>query len=198
MLDVSLASIQQSSVHPGSNAGIGFAVPVDTVNRIVPQLIRQGEITALAWACALETTVFHADSNSLACSLSRSIEAVLRKPLACGAHASMPEGGQSLGILSWPLMATVLRTSNDLFNAMGKRAVGATVKVAVIRGEARLSVSVTLQADVGASARVVKIFIHGSLQGIPPSSRARHCQVNEKSLPDAFPLRKAEGVGIAK
>jgi hypothetical protein len=25
-----------------------------------------------------------------------------------------------------------------------------------------------------------------------------HCQVNEKSLPDAFPLRKAEGVGIAK
>src|SRR5262250_1192674 len=29
----------------GSSAGIGFAVPVDTVNRIVPQLIRQGEIT---------------------------------------------------------------------------------------------------------------------------------------------------------
>src|SRR5262249_45219443 len=29
----------------GSSSGIGFAVPVDTVNRIVPQLIRQGEIT---------------------------------------------------------------------------------------------------------------------------------------------------------
>src|SRR5215470_15717817 len=26
----------------------------------------------------------------------------------------------------------------------------------------------------------------------------RHCQVNEKSLPDAFPLRKAEGVRRAK
>ena len=26
----------------------------------------------------------------------------------------------------------------------------------------------------------------------------RHCQVNEKSLLDAFPLRKAEGVGRAK
>jgi hypothetical protein len=25
-----------------------------------------------------------------------------------------------------------------------------------------------------------------------------YAQVNEKSLPDAFPLRKAEGVGIAK
>ncbi len=39
-----------------------------------------------------------------------------------------------------------IETSNDLFNAMEKRAVGATVKVAVLRGEARLSVSITLQA----------------------------------------------------
>jgi S1-C subfamily serine protease len=29
----------------GANAGIGFAVPVDTVNRVVPQLIRDGKYT---------------------------------------------------------------------------------------------------------------------------------------------------------
>ncbi len=29
----------------GANAGIGFAVPVDTVNRVVPQLIRNGKYT---------------------------------------------------------------------------------------------------------------------------------------------------------
>src|SRR5207249_3560315 len=29
----------------GASSGIGFAVPVDTVNRIIPQIIRQGEIT---------------------------------------------------------------------------------------------------------------------------------------------------------
>ena len=28
----------------GSNAGIGFAVPVDTVNRVAPQLIRHGRV----------------------------------------------------------------------------------------------------------------------------------------------------------
>src|SRR5947208_5224006 len=28
----------------GSNAGIGFAIPVDIVNRIVPQLIRDGRV----------------------------------------------------------------------------------------------------------------------------------------------------------
>ena len=31
-----------------------------------------------------------------------------------------------------------------------------------------------------------------------PNLYKRHCQVKEKSLPDAFPLRKAEGIGIAK
>jgi S1-C subfamily serine protease len=29
----------------GSSAGIGFAIPVDDVNRVVPQLIRQGKVT---------------------------------------------------------------------------------------------------------------------------------------------------------
>mgnify|MGYP002085229183 CR=1 FL=1 len=29
----------------GANAGIGFAVPVDTVNAIVPQLIKHGKLT---------------------------------------------------------------------------------------------------------------------------------------------------------
>jgi S1-C subfamily serine protease len=29
----------------GSNAGIGFAIPVDTVNRIVPQLVRNGHVS---------------------------------------------------------------------------------------------------------------------------------------------------------
>ncbi len=29
----------------GSSAGIGFAIPVDEVNRVVPQLIRSGKVT---------------------------------------------------------------------------------------------------------------------------------------------------------
>jgi len=45
----------------GSSAGIGFAVPVDTVNRIVPQVIRQGEITRPGLrGCALAMIVCRA------------------------------------------------------------------------------------------------------------------------------------------
>ena len=40
-----LIGVNAAIVSPsGSNAGIGFAIPVDTVNRIVPQLIRHGRV----------------------------------------------------------------------------------------------------------------------------------------------------------
>jgi hypothetical protein len=32
----------------GSNAGIGFAIPVDAVSRVVPKLIRNGRVPTLA------------------------------------------------------------------------------------------------------------------------------------------------------
>jgi 2-alkenal reductase len=40
MIGVSTAILSPS----GSNAGIGFAIPVDAVNRVVPQLIRNGRV----------------------------------------------------------------------------------------------------------------------------------------------------------
>jgi len=40
-----LIGVNSAIISPsGSNAGIGFAIPVDTVNRVVPQLIRNGHI----------------------------------------------------------------------------------------------------------------------------------------------------------
>src|SRR2546426_3356402 len=41
-----LIGVNTAIISPsGSSAGIGFSIPVDIVNRIIPQLIRQGEIT---------------------------------------------------------------------------------------------------------------------------------------------------------
>jgi 2-alkenal reductase len=41
VIGVTTAIISRS----GSNAGIGFAIPVDTVNRVVPELIRNGRVS---------------------------------------------------------------------------------------------------------------------------------------------------------
>ena len=39
----------------GANTGIGFAIPVDTVNRVVPQLISKGEVARLVLGVQVQT-----------------------------------------------------------------------------------------------------------------------------------------------
>ena len=56
------------------------------------------------------------------------------------------KGGVKLGDVIVAIDGERIETSNELFNAMEKRAVGETVKVTVLRGETRLSMPVTLQA----------------------------------------------------
>jgi len=56
------------------------------------------------------------------------------------------KGGVKLGDVIVAIDGERIETSNELFNAMEKRAVGETVKVTVLRGESRVSMAVTLQA----------------------------------------------------
>jgi S1-C subfamily serine protease len=130
----------------GTSSGIGFAVPVDTVNRIVPQLIRQGEVTRAGLGVRIGddrvsrrfklpgVLIIEVDKGSAA--------------EAAGLRGTRVDakGGTTLGDIIVAIDGNRIETSNDLFNALEKRAVGETVKVTVARGETRLSVSVTLQA----------------------------------------------------
>ena len=130
----------------GSSAGIGFAVPVDTVNRIVPQLIRQGEITRPGLGVRLGDDRVSRRLN---------LPGVLITDISKGSAAEAAglrgtradaRGGVALGDIIVGIDNDRSETSNDLFNALEKHAVGETVKVTVVRGEARLTVPVKLQA----------------------------------------------------
>ena len=129
----------------GSNSGIGFAVPVDTVNRIVPQLIRQGEITRAGLGVRIS------DDISRRLKLPGVLIIGVDKGSAAEAAGLRStridaKGEVKLGDVIVAIDGERIETSNDLVNAMEKRAVGATVKVIVLRGETRLSMPVTLQA----------------------------------------------------
>jgi S1-C subfamily serine protease len=130
----------------GSYSGIGFAVPVDTVNRIVPQLIRQGEITRAGLGVRIGddrvsrrlnlpgVLIIEVDKGSAA--------------EAAGLRSTQVDarGGVKLGDVIVAIDGERIETSDDLFNAMEKHAVGEVVKVTVLRGERRVSMAVTLQA----------------------------------------------------
>ena len=129
----------------GSSSGIGFAVPVDTVNRIVPQLIRQGEITRAGLGVRIS------DDISRRLKLPGVLIIGVDKGSAAEAAGLRStrvdaKGEVKLGDVIVAIDGERIETSNDLVNAMEKRAVGATVKVIVLRGETRLSMPVTLQA----------------------------------------------------
>jgi S1-C subfamily serine protease len=130
----------------GSSSGIGFAVPVDTVNRMVPQLIRQGEITRAGLGVRIGD-----DRVSRRLNLPGVLIIEVEKGSAAEAAGLRStrvdaKGGVKLGDVIMAIDGERIETSNDLFNAMEKRAVGETVKVTVLRGETRLSTPVTLQA----------------------------------------------------
>ena len=130
----------------GASVGIGFAVPVDTVNRIVPQLIRQGEITRPGLGVRLGD-----DRVSRRLNLSGVLILEINKGSTAEAAGlrgtrSDARGRITLGDIIVGIDNDHVETSNDLFNALEKRAVGETVKVTVVRGETRLTVPVKLQA----------------------------------------------------
>jgi S1-C subfamily serine protease len=141
-----LIGVNTAIVSPsGSYSGIGFAVPVDTVNRIVPQLIRQGAVTRAGLGIRIDDNlsrrlnlpgvlIIEVDKGSTA-------EAAGLRSTRVDA-----QGEVKLGDVIVAIDGERIETSNDLFTAMEKRTVGETVKVTVLRGETRLNMAVTLQA----------------------------------------------------
>src|SRR5438093_7350802 len=113
----------------GASAGIGFAVPVDTVNRIVPQLIRQGEITRPGLGVRIGD-----DRVSRRLNLSGVLIIEVEKG-SVAATAGLrgtrvdAKGGMVLGDIIVGLDGERIETSNDLLNAIEKHAVDDTVKV---------------------------------------------------------------------
>lgn len=142
-----LIGVNMAIVSPsGSYSGIGFAVPVDTVNRIIPQLIRQGEITRAGLGVRIGD-----DRVSRRLNLPGVLIIEVDKGSAAEAAGLRStqidaKGGVKLGDVIVAIDGERIETSDDLFNAMEKHAVGEVVKVTVLRGERRVSMAVTLQA----------------------------------------------------
>jgi S1-C subfamily serine protease len=130
----------------GASAGIGFAVPVDTVNRVAPQLIRHGRVIRPGLGARIADD---ATARRLGLSGVLIIEASKGGAAeAAGLRGTRrdDEGRLVLGDIVVGVDTAPVTSINDLFNALDKYKVGDTVTVAILRDDARLTVPVTLQA----------------------------------------------------
>ena len=129
----------------GANAGIGFAVPVDTVNAIVPQLLKFGKITRPGLGI---------NPVSDQAAIQNGIDGVVISSVMPGGAAAQagltglkqePNGFQ-LGDVIVKLDSVEVHRSSDLFKALDAHKVGDTVDVTVDNRGHRRTVKVTLQA----------------------------------------------------
>lgn len=132
----------------GASAGIGFAVPVDTVNRVVPQLIRGGKYIRPTLGIEVDDGI-----NQRLASVSGIVGVfVLRvSPGSAAARAGLK--GASItgdrGVVPGDIITAVngkaVETVGKLFARLDDFAVGDVVKLTVLREGRAMEVDVTLQ-----------------------------------------------------
>ena len=129
----------------GANAGIGFAVPVDTVNMIVPQLMKFGKITRPGLGISILADQI-AQQNK--------IDGVVIVQVVPGGAADQAglvgakssQSGVEIDDVIVSLEATTVHRANDLYKALDTHKVGDVVEVAIENHGKRRTVKVTLQA----------------------------------------------------
>jgi S1-C subfamily serine protease len=130
----------------GAYAGVGFAVPVDTVNRFIPQLIQHGKIIQPGLGIkALE------DSQTREFGIEGVLVLSVEQRGAAARAGIQPtrydnEGNVVLGDIIVSIDGQNIRTSDDLYKSLANRQVGDEVQVEIIRGGRRRTIKVTLQA----------------------------------------------------
>jgi S1-C subfamily serine protease len=133
----------------GASAGIGFAVPVDTVNAIVPQLLKYGKIVrpGLGISIANDYQAARAGIDGVVIAQTTRGGAADKAGLQ-GVTADPASGGAIPQDVIVGIDNVVIHKQNDLFKALDAHKVGDTVDVHVenkATGQRR-TVKVTLQA----------------------------------------------------
>jgi S1-C subfamily serine protease len=128
----------------GSSAGIGFALPVDVVNRVVSQLIARGRVVRPALGAVLlrDEEIFR---RGLAGVPIRAVDAGSAAARAGLRGGRAREGRLAFGDVILKIGDVATPDNVTLLNTLEKHDVGETVTVTVERDGGTLAVPVTLQ-----------------------------------------------------
>ena len=130
----------------GTSAGIGFAIPVDTVNRIVPELIRSGKIIRPGLGIQIA-------DDQIAQRLG--VTGILVVDVARGSAAAKAgiqptrrdaEGRLRLGDVITAIDGKKVESPNDLYLLLEKYKIGDAVNISILRNGKTVQAKVALEA----------------------------------------------------
>ena len=133
----------------GASAGVGFAVPVNIAKRIVPQLIRSGQV--LRPKLGISSRNVEALKNQVELPVSQGALIWQVAPGGAAAAAGLQgltqteNGDVELGDIIVGIDGDKVANSDDLYRLLDKHQVGQTVSVEIVRNGKRLTVPVRLQ-----------------------------------------------------
>jgi S1-C subfamily serine protease len=135
----------------GASAGVGFAVPVDTVNRVVPQLIGRGKYTRPSLGIEIDEDLNRAITERLD---TRGVVVLRVTPGSAAANAGLQglraqaNGSVVPGDVIVAVDGKEIDSVARLLSRLDDHAVGDTVRLTVVRAGQRRDVSVRLQAGM--------------------------------------------------
>jgi S1-C subfamily serine protease len=143
-----LIGINTAIISPsGAYAGIGFAVPVDTVSRVVPSIIQYGRFVRPTIGVSVDDRLSARLLDGLA------LDGVLVLRVAPGSPADAagirstqvtPGGGIVLGDVILAVEGEPVATERDLSNRLSEYSIGQTVTVTIWRNDNVMDLDITL------------------------------------------------------
>jgi S1-C subfamily serine protease len=142
-----LIGVNTQIVSPsGAFAGIGFAVPVDTVNRIVPELIKHGKLIRPGLGVSLVPDAMAKHWGIKGLIIGKVSRGSGAEQAGLKSARETLNGRVELGDIITAVDGKPVGTIDDLMDVMERHKVNDRVAVEILRGDHRERVSVTLQA----------------------------------------------------
>ena len=130
----------------GAFAGIGFAVPVDTVSRIVPELIKHGKLIRPGLGISLVPDAMARRWGVKGVIIGKVGRGSIAERIGLHGARETVGGRIELGDIIVAVDGQPVETIDDLMDLMEKHKVGDEVTIDYVRGKRRLQVIAPLQA----------------------------------------------------
>jgi S1-C subfamily serine protease len=128
----------------GSSAGIGFAVPVEAVNRVVPQIIKHGKVIKPGMGVSLANRII-TEQLGIKGALIINVQPGSNAAKAGIRGTTQVFGGLVLGDIIVAIDNQKIGDYDDLRNELDRHKVGDTVTLIIIRNEQPLEIKVALE-----------------------------------------------------